>query len=69
MVMENKRLAFVKITKQFCGASRKNRRKLVLVEIERNNKEVVLAICEVMDQIPNNKPHESLINYARQTWT
>ena len=33
---------------------------------ERNNKEVVLAICEVMDQIkPNNKPHESLINYVQ----
>ncbi len=33
---------------------------------EKNNKEVVLAICEVMDQIkPNNKPHESLINYVK----
>ena len=33
---------------------------------EKNNKEVVLSICEIMDQIkPNNKPHQSLINYVQ----
>ena len=31
-----------------------------------NNKEVVLSICEIMDQIkPNDKPHSSLINYVQ----
>ncbi len=34
-------------------------------ESEKTNKEVVLAICEIMDEIkPNDKPHKALINYV-----
>ena len=33
---------------------------------EKNNKEVVLSICEIMDKIrPKNKPHKDLIDYVK----